>query len=110
MKLEWDPKIGPATITAFGGTLAVLVTLGIVWGTTTTKLDTVIQDNKETKAVVAAQDRRVANQATKISAMESTLTFIIPTIQRIEAAISPTPAPPHFPPFATPGAGPPGHP
>jgi hypothetical protein len=77
-----------------------------VWGTTTTRLDTVIQDNKDTKAAVFEQDKKVATQAVKIGAMESTLTYIIPTIQRIEAALSPTPMPPHFPP----APGPTGHP
>lgn len=95
MQIEWDPKVGPATVAALGGTLVVIVSIGVMWGTVTTKLDTVIEGWKKsdreiavTKDTVQKQDDKIASQAERIKGVESTLTVLVPTIQRIEAAIS----------------------
>ena len=94
MQLEWDGKIGPASIVGIVGSLSVLVTLGIVWGKTTTKLEAV-----ETRAIEAhttitevakeasKRDQRVAAQAERLGKIETSIQFVVPALQRIEAKL-----------------------
>jgi ABC-type transporter Mla subunit MlaD len=53
MKLEWDAKIGPASIIGLIGSLTILVSLGVVWGTTTAKIDNTGATVQELKQVVS---------------------------------------------------------
>lgn len=91
MNIQWDPKIGPATIVSIGGALAILVTIGAAWGTLTTKLDHVLHISTKTDDKVLAvqkanhkQDEKIAAQSSQISGMQATINFLVPTLQRIE--------------------------
>ena len=94
MKLEWDGKVGPASIIGVVGSLSVLVTLGVVWGQTTAKLDTVAAkaaDAHEATVEIAKdstkRDQRVAAQSERLGKIETSVQFIVPTLQRIEAKL-----------------------
>jgi hypothetical protein len=94
MNLQWDPKIGPAAFISFGGALAVLITLGVAWGTITTKLDHVLSANIATDHTINTvqrdnlkRDEKIATQSAQISGIQSTVNFIVPSLQRIEQRI-----------------------
>lgn len=90
MHLEWDPKIGPSAIIGIAGSLAVMVTIGIVWGSTVTRLDNVTQ--RVTNVEMVAKDQkneasestsRIASQAERLAKIEAAVTFIVPALQEI---------------------------
>ena len=91
MNVEWDPKIGPAAIISFGGAIAVLVTIGTAWGTLQAKIDHVIAANNTADQSLLTlqkhnnkQDEKIASQSAQISGIQSTVNFIVPSLQRIE--------------------------
>ena len=71
--MKWDGTIGPASIVSALGALGVLVTMGMAWGTFTTKIEMVInrvEETKNTTARVAAsagrRDQKVAELAERL--------------------------------------------
>ena len=98
MNLEWDGKIGPASIVSLIGALSVLVTLGIVWGTTTSRIDAAANKADEVKTTTlelakgsTLRDQRVAAQAERLGKIETSVQFIVPALQRIEAKLDAVP-------------------
>ncbi len=94
MQLEWDGKVGPASIVSLVGALAVLVSIGIVWGTATTRLDATAIKAEEAKAAAVKvaedsgkRDQRVAAQAERLGKIETSVGFIVPALQRIESKL-----------------------
>ena len=100
MKLEWDGKVGPASIVGVLGSLSVLVTLGIVWGQTTSKIDTVAVKATEAHAATVEiakestkRDARIATQAERLGKIETSIQFMVPALQRIESKLDAAPKP-----------------
>ena len=95
--MKWDGTIGPASIISMIGALSVLVTLGIVWGTTTAKIDAaalkaeqVHQTTLELAKGGQVRDHRVSDQAERLGKIETSVQFIIPALQRIESKLDAT--------------------
>lgn len=94
MKLEWDGKIGPATIISGLGALSILVTVGIMWGQQTSKTDAARSEASEAKTLIAEQikhgavrDRVINEHSVTLGEIKTTLGFIGPALQRIETKI-----------------------
>ena len=90
MDLQWDPKIGPATIVGLLGSFGILIAGGIAWGSLTAKVESV----SEVKATVEQmnrhavnRDQKVAEQAERIGKIETSVGFIVPALTRIEAKL-----------------------
>ena len=90
MQLQWEGKVGPSAVIGAIGSLGVLVTVGIAWGSLSTKVDgaleiraTVEQMNKH----AVARDAKVGEQAERIGKIETAVGFIVPTLQRIETKL-----------------------
>ena len=98
MNVQWDPKIGLAAVSAIGGTILILVGLGVTWGNTTRKIDAAALLAAEAKAAAkevsdqsARRDNRVNEQAQRLSKIETAVEFIVPSLQRIETKIDKMP-------------------
>ena len=83
-----------AAVIALGGSLTVLVSIGIAWGSMNGKIDAaaIKADAAKTAAeevskTSARRDQRVNDQASDISGIKASLTFIVPALQRIEAKL-----------------------
>lgn len=91
MQLEWDGKIGPAAIIGVVGSLSVLVSIGIAWGSMTGKIDAAGVHADDAKIAVKhltetseQRDRRISIQAERLGKIETAVQFIVPALQRIE--------------------------
>ena len=98
MNIQWEPKVGPAAIIGVVGSLSVLVSIGVVWGVSVTKLDVAAEKADEArKAALSLQedsirrDQRIATQSERIGKIETAVTFMVPTLQRIESKIDSKP-------------------
>ena len=87
MDLKWNGEVGPAAIIGFVGSLSVLVTLGIVYGKMDSKLDTAANNAAEAKTAVTLNQLNTSSQAERLGKVETAVTFIVPTLQRIEARL-----------------------
>lgn len=87
MDLKWNGEIGPATIVGIVGSLSVLVTLGIVYGKMDSKLDTAATTATEAKTAALMNQHDTSSQAERLGKVETAVTFIVPTLQRIEAKL-----------------------
>ena len=87
MDLKWNGEIGPAAIIGLGGTLSVLVSLGIIYGKMDSKLDTAATTATEAKSAAIINQHDTAAQAERLGRVETAVTFLVPTIQRIEARL-----------------------
>ena len=90
MRLEWEPKVGPAAIVGLAGSLGILVTLGIAWGSLSTKVDNVYEVKTTVEQMnrhAVNRDAKVAEQAERIGKIETSVGFIMPTLQRIETKL-----------------------
>lgn len=94
MNIQWDPRVGTAAVVALGGSLAVLVSIGIAWGSMNGKIDAAAV--KADAAKVAAEnvshasewrDKRIGDQAERLGKIETSIQFIVPSLQRIEAKL-----------------------
>ena len=90
MNFQWDPKIGPASIIGVVGSLGILVTVGIAWGSLSVRVDSI----NEIKASVEQmnrhavnRDQKVAEQAERVGKIETSVGFIVPALARIEAKL-----------------------
>ena len=107
MDLKWNGEIGPASIIGIVGSLSVLVTLGVIYGRMDSKLDTASSTALEAKTATLINQKTTTDQAERLGRVETAVTFIVPTLQRIEARLekpslsawppSPTPLPPPRP-------------
>ena len=94
MNLEWDGKIGPAAIIGGLGSLGVLVTIGIAWGSMNGKIDSAAVRADEAKTAAqevskssSFRDQRIAMQAERLGKIETSIQFIVPALQRIESKL-----------------------
>lgn len=94
MNLQWDPKIGTAAVVGVIGSLSVLVMVGVTWGSMTSKIDiaAVIAAEAKTAALEvsrsgALRDIRVSEQSERLGKIETSITFIVPSLARIEAKL-----------------------
>jgi len=88
MNIEWDPKIGLATVVGAVGTLAILTSIGITWGSVTSKLEAAQAAVVEINKASSKRDDHLAQQAERLGKVETSVSFIVPTLQRIEASLS----------------------
>ena len=87
MDLKWNGEIGPASIVGVIGSLSVLISIGILWGTFTTKIDTTTAVVAEVVKQSELRDDHVAAQSERLGRVETSVGFIVPTLQRIEAKL-----------------------
>lgn len=104
MDLKWNGDVGPASIIGVVGSLGVLVSIGIAWGSLNGKVDSAATRAAESKIAVEEvakgtfkRDERISLQAERLGKIETSITFMAPAIQRIEAKLDGLPAasPPH---------------
>lgn len=87
MDLKWNGEIGPASIIGVVGSLSVLVSIGIVYGRMDTKLDNTTTVAVEAKASALMSQKAESDQSERLGRVETAVTFIVPTLQRIEAKL-----------------------
>lgn len=94
INLEWEGKIGPATIVGAVGSLGVLVAIGVTWGTTKGDIASAVKEAQEAKATTTEmnrhaikRDEQVAAQAERLGKIETSITFIVPALARIESKL-----------------------
>lgn len=94
MKLELDNRIGASAFIGLGGFISTLVMIGIAWGSMSGKIDAAATKAEAAKVAVdevgktsANRDKRVNDQAVDISSIKTSIGFIVPTLQRIEAKL-----------------------
>ena len=93
MDLRWNGEIGPASIVGVVGSLSVLISIGILWGAFTTKIDTTTAVVAEVVKQSATRDDHIAAQSERLGRVETSVGFIVPTLQRIESKLD-RPVPP----------------
>ena len=92
--MRWDAKIGPASIIGVVQLIAMIAGLGALYGTLSGKLDAAATNAIEAKTAVSNtakeaqhRDEKVAAQNERIGKIETSVSFIVPAIQRIEAKL-----------------------
>jgi hypothetical protein len=102
MKIAWDRKVGAAAVIGLVGSLSVLVSIGVAWGSMNGKIDAAAV--KADAAKVAAEsisrssewrDKRINDQSERLGKIETSVQFIVPAIQRIEAKLDNLPTSRH---------------
>ena len=95
MQLEWDGKVGPASIVSLLGALAVLITVGMMWQAQVSKTDAAKEAAAEAKAAVVEQatksnqrDAVINNHSVALTRIETQMGFINPALQRIEMKLN----------------------
>ena len=86
-QIEWDPKVGPASLIGLIGFAATLISLGVIWGSATTKLDAAAAAATDAKTVATDAKNTAGQQESRIGKIETAVGFIVPTINRIEAKL-----------------------
>ena len=76
--MEWDPKIGPATVVGVIGSLGILVSLGIVWGSSKSQLDALVDSLAVVKTtqgkfweVTSSMEKKIDTVVTSQGIMQS---------------------------------------
>lgn len=94
MALEWEGKVGPAAVVGVVGSLGVLVSLGIAWGSlkgdvqaSATMAHEAKLAAKEIVDASARRDQRISQQAERLGKIETSVGFIVPSLQRIETKL-----------------------
>lgn len=87
MNLQWEPKIGPAIIITLTGSLSVLITIGVIYGISITKLENALIKAENAEKSVSLIKEHASFQNERLGKIETSIQFIIPAIQRIEAAV-----------------------
>lgn len=94
MQLQWEGKVGPAAVISTIGSLGILVSVGIAWGSL--KGDVVASAVMAHEAKTAAKeivessskrDQRISAQAERLGKIETSVGFIVPALQRIETKL-----------------------
>jgi hypothetical protein len=94
MQIQWDTKVGPASIISLLGALGMLVTIGVMWGQQTTNTTAAITAAAEAKTAVLDQakkseqrDRIIGEHSIALGQIQTQLGYVSPALQRIEAKI-----------------------
>lgn len=87
MNLQWEPKIGPAIVITLTGSLSVLITIGVIYGISITKLENALIKAENAEKSVSLIKEHASLQNERLGKIETSIQFIIPAIQRIEAAV-----------------------
>ncbi len=96
--MEWDNKIGTASVVGVVQLIALIAGLGALYGTLSGKLDAAATNAIEAKTATTQtadkiahesvrRDEKIASQAERIGKIETSIQFVVPAIQRIEAKI-----------------------
>ena len=90
MKVEWTSQIGPASVLAIVQIVAVAVGGVAAWVNLSNKVDytsaTLVTTAKESRA----RDKTVAEHTERLGKIDTSLGFIVPSIQRIESKLDRT--------------------
>jgi hypothetical protein len=97
-RVEWDNKVGPASIVGIVQLVAIIAGLGAMYGALSGKLDAAATNAIEAKTATTQtaekiakestrRDEKIASQAERIGKIETSIQFVVPAIQRIEAKI-----------------------
>ncbi len=97
-RVEWDNKVGPASIVGLVQLVAMITGLGVLYGTLSGKLDAAATNAIEAKTATvitadkfahesAKRDDKIASQAERIGKIETSIQFVLPALQRIEAKL-----------------------
>lgn len=84
---QWDNKVGMAAI----GSLSILIAGGVAWGTIRSQMDSVITAVSNISHESARRDAHMQSQEGRLSKVETSVQFIVPAIQRIEAKLDARP-------------------
>jgi hypothetical protein len=86
--IQWDGTIGPASLIGVIGSLSVLVSIGVMWGTMATKQESIQSTILGLERTARARDDHVSAQGERLGKVETSVTFISSAIQRIESAVA----------------------
>ncbi len=89
--LEWDGKIGPATIVGIGGSLSILVSIGWMWANQAADTKAAAKEASDAKAAVIAADKAaqkrdviINDHSVTLAKISTQLGFVAPALDRIE--------------------------
>lgn len=95
MRLEFDTKVGPATFVGILSILSTFIGIGVLYGTISGQVGAASTNAVEAKTAVVnvereskKRDAKIAEQSERIGRIETSVQFLVPAIQRIEAAIA----------------------
>lgn len=98
--MRWNGEVGPAAVIGVLGSLSVLVSVGVVWGSTTSRIDAAATKAAEAKTAVeevnresVKRDQRAGLQNERLGKIETSIQFIVPALQRIESKLDATARP-----------------
>jgi hypothetical protein len=97
-RVEWDNKVGPASIVGIVQLVAIIAGLGAMYGALSGKLDAAATNAIEAKTATTQtadkiaheslrRDEKIASQAERIGKIETSIQFVVPALQRIESKL-----------------------
>jgi len=96
MQIEWDNKIGPATIVGLISIVSTIFGVGVLYASLKDDVKAASNNAAEAKVAVietqkesSSRDIKISTQGERLSKIETSVSFIVPALQRIETAITP---------------------
>jgi hypothetical protein len=86
--IQWDGTIGPASIVGVIGSLSVLVSVGVMWGTMATKQESIQSTVLGLERTARNRDEHVSAQGERLGKVETSVSYISSAISRIESAVA----------------------
>ena len=93
--VQWDMKIGPASIIGVIQIIGMIAGLGVLYGTMSGQITTAATNAIEAKAAIKdaekkseKRDEKVATQSEKIGKIETAVQYMGVQLQRIESAVA----------------------
>lgn len=86
--IQWDGTIGPASLIGLLGSLSVLVSIGVMWGTMATKQESIQSTILGLERTARARDDHVSAQGERLGKVETSVSYISSAISRIESAVA----------------------
>ena len=95
LRVEWDTKVGPATVVGVISIISTFIGVGVLYGTISGQVGAASTNAIEAKTAVInvekeskKRDAKIAEQSERVGRIETSMQFVVPAIQRIEAALT----------------------
>ena len=81
MNMQWDAKIGPASII---GILGFAGTIASIWFGLKADVSTALQNSTEARRVAHSLSQKADDHGIRLGKLETANDFVVPALQRIE--------------------------